>query len=139
VNLTSAFALVRSALPQLDSGGSIVLVGSVLATATDEDFLTTAYAVSKGGLRSLVRAAAREGAPKGVRVNLVSPALVDTPMATRAIHDDPHIAERIPSLHPLGGTALHAREVANGICWLLSPASAAMTGSDLVLDRGWTL
>lgn len=139
VNLTSAFRVVRVAMPAMSPGGSIVIVGSVLAETTDKDFLTTAYAVSKGGLRSLVRVAARAGAPDDVRVNLVSPGLVDTPMAARALHDDSAISRRLPELHPLGQRPVAPTEVANGIAWLLSSSSGAVTGTDLVIDRGWSL
>ena len=139
VNLASALRLVRATWPHLREGSSLVFVGSVLARTTDPNFLTAAYAASKGGLISLVRATAREGAPRGIRANLVSPGLVDTPMASRALRTDQQLAERLPQLQPLGGCALAPEEVADGITWLLSSRSAAATGIDLVLDRGWSL
>ncbi|MEJ3747552.1 SDR family oxidoreductase [Actinomycetes bacterium KLBMP 9797] len=140
VNLESVFRLLRAGLPVLTAagGGSIVVVGSALARTLDGDFLTAAYAVSKAAVETLVRVAAHEGAPHGVRVNAVAPGLVDTPMARRAL-TDPRLRERLPDLMPLGGRPSTADEVAEAITWLLSPAAAPVTGTVLPVDGGWTL
>ena len=140
VNLESAFRLLRAAFPAFRRAGegSFVGVGSVLSTHADADFLTVAYAVSKSGLRALVRSAALEGAAEGIRVNLVEPGLVDTPMARRAIGDE-RISARLRDLQPLGGAAVSAAAVADAVCWLLSPASASTTGAYLPVDGGWTV
>jgi NAD(P)-dependent dehydrogenase (short-subunit alcohol dehydrogenase family) len=141
VNLDSVFWLLRSALSALSkqpAGGSVVVVGSALAHTLDADFLTAAYAASKSGVDTLVRLAAFEGAAQGVRVNVVAPGLVDTPMAGRAL-TDPSITGRLPSLMPLGGEAVAPLDVAEAICWLLSPAAAKVTGAALPVDAGWTL
>jgi NAD(P)-dependent dehydrogenase (short-subunit alcohol dehydrogenase family) len=140
VNAESVFRLLRAALPRLTAagGGSVVVVGSALARTLDADFLTAAYAASKSAVEALVRLAAYEGAPHGVRVNVVTPGLVDTPMAARAL-GDPRIAARLPELMPLGGRAGAPAEVADVVCWLLSPAAAAVTGAVVPADRGWTL
>jgi NAD(P)-dependent dehydrogenase (short-subunit alcohol dehydrogenase family) len=140
VNLESVFRLLRAALPVLagSGGGSIVVVGSALARTLDRDFLTAAYATSKAAAETLVRLAAYEGAQSGVRVNVVAPALVDTPMAARAL-TTPELAARLPELMPLGGRAATPEEVAAAVTWLLSPASAGITGAVVPVDRGWTL
>lgn len=140
VNLESAFRLLRCGLPALRraGGGSAVLVGSVLAESTDADFLTAAYAASKGGLVSLARTAAREGADEGVRVNVVAAGLVRTPMAERAA-TEPRIQNRLGQLQPLGGAMLEPADVAATICWLLSPDAARVTGAVVPVDGGWLL
>ena len=140
VNLESVFRLLRAALPVLAAGGggSVVVVGSALARSLDRDFLTAAYATSKAGAETLVRLAAFEGAASGVRVNVVAPALVDTPMAARAL-TTPALAARLPELMPLGGRAATPQEVAAAVTWLLSPASARVTGAVVPVDGGWTL
>jgi NAD(P)-dependent dehydrogenase (short-subunit alcohol dehydrogenase family) len=140
VNLESAFRLLRAAFPAFRraGGGSFVAVGSVLAEHADPDFLTVAYAVGKSGLRGLVRTAALEGAAEGIRVNLVEPGLVDTPMARRAIGDE-RIADRLRELQPLGAAAVSPEAVAEAACWLLSPAAARTTGAHLPVDGGWTV
>jgi len=139
VNAEAAFRVLRAALPAVRDGGSVVLVGSVLRSRTDDDFLTAAYAASKGALLSLTRIAAREVARRGVRVNLVAPGLVDTPMAARALQEDGSVRRRLPDLQPLGSTPVSADEVAGSVCWLLSEDSAATTGSEVLVDRGWSL
>jgi NAD(P)-dependent dehydrogenase (short-subunit alcohol dehydrogenase family) len=140
VNLESTFRLLRAALPVLagGGGGSVVVVGSALARSLDRDFLTAAYATSKAAVETLVRLAAFEGATSGVRVNVVAPALVDTPMAARAL-GAAHITARLPELLPLGGRAATPDEVAEAVTWLLSPASAQITGAVIPVDGGWTL
>jgi NAD(P)-dependent dehydrogenase (short-subunit alcohol dehydrogenase family) len=138
VNLDSAFWLLRASLPVVQAGGSIVLIGSALARTLDADFLTAAYAVSKNGVETLARMAAYEAAARDVRVNVVAPALVDTPMAQRAL-TNPDIVRRLPELMPLGGAAAQPEDVAAAVCWLLSPESARITGAVLPVDGGWSL
>jgi NAD(P)-dependent dehydrogenase (short-subunit alcohol dehydrogenase family) len=140
VNLESAFRLLRAAFPAFRraGGGSFVAVGSVLAEHADPDFLTVAYAVGKSGLRGLILTAALEGAADGIRVNVVEPGLVDTPMARRAIGDE-RIAGRLRELQPLGGDAVSAAAVAEAVCWLLSPAASRTTGAHVPVDGGWTV
>jgi NAD(P)-dependent dehydrogenase (short-subunit alcohol dehydrogenase family) len=139
VNLESTFRLLRAALPALArEGGSIVVVGSALARSLDRDFLTAAYATSKAAIETLVRLAAFEGTASGVRVNVVAPALVDTPMAGRAL-TTPAVLARLPELMPLGGRAATPEAVAGAVVWLLSPASAQTTGAVIPVDGGWAL
>jgi NAD(P)-dependent dehydrogenase (short-subunit alcohol dehydrogenase family) len=140
VNLESAFRLLRASFPAFRraGGGSFVAVGSVLAEHADPDFLTVAYAVGKSGLRGLVRTAALEGAAANIRVNVVEPGLVDTPMARRAVGDE-RIAGRLRELQPLGAAAVPAEAVAEAVCWLLSPAAARTTGAQVPVDGGWTV
>jgi len=140
VNLESAFRLMRAGLPALEraGGGSFVTIGSVLGQSADRDFMTAAYAASKGGLANLTRTAAMEVAAKGVRVNLVAAGLVETPMASRALRDE-RIAGRVAELQPLGARAVTAAEVAAAVVWLLSPASGQTTGASLPVDGGWLL
>lgn len=140
VNLESAFRFLRAVLPSLREagGGSAVLIGSALAHATDDDFLTAAYAASKGGLVALARAAAREGARDGIRVNVVASGLVATPMAARAA-DDPHIQARLPELQPLGASMLTPDDVAGAVAWLLSDDATRVTGASVPVDGGWLL
>jgi NAD(P)-dependent dehydrogenase (short-subunit alcohol dehydrogenase family) len=140
VNLTSAMWLLRAAIPVLRAGGggSVVVVGSALASGrVDPDFDTAGYAVSKAALESLVRVAAQECAPHGIRVNIAAAGLVDTPMASRALTDD-RIAGRLGELMPLTGRAARPEEVADVVCWLLSADSRLVTGAVVPADGGWS-
>jgi NAD(P)-dependent dehydrogenase (short-subunit alcohol dehydrogenase family) len=139
VNHESVFRLLRAAGRRLTAtGGSIVVIGSALAASLDPDFRTTAYASAKGALVPLVRSAAFDVAPHGVRVNLVAAGLVDTPMAQRALRD-PAIRARLPELMPLGAAACTPEEVAAAVLWLLSDGSSRTTGAVLPVDGGWHL
>ncbi|HWM33912.1 MAG TPA: SDR family oxidoreductase [Pseudolysinimonas sp.] len=138
VDLTSVFRFLRLALRAAADGASIVVIGSALATTLDRDFLTTAYRTAKAAIVPLVEAAAYEGAARGIRVNVVSAGLVDTPMATRAL-GDPQIAARLPELMPLGARAVSPAEIAQAVAWLLGPDSARTTGAVIPVDGGWSL
>lgn len=138
VDLTAAFAVLRAALRHAADGASVVVVGSALASSLDPDFLTVAYRVAKAGLVPLVEAAAYEGAARGVRVNLVSPGLVDTPMAARAL-SDPRIQARFPELMPLTARPSTADEVAAAVAWLVGPESGQTTNAVIPVDGGWGL
>lgn len=138
VNLTSAFLVLRAALRHVADGASIVIIGSALASSLDPDFLTAAYRVAKAGLVPLVEAAAYEGAARGVRVNIVAPGLVDTPMAARALSDRA-IQARFTELMPLTGSPATADEVAAAVGWLVGPDSGQTTNAVIPVDGGWSL
>lgn len=138
VDLTSAFLVLRAALRYAADGASIILIGSALASSLDPDFLTAAYRVAKAGLVPLVEAAAYEGAARGIRVNIVAPGLVETPMAARAL-SDPAIQARFPELMPLTARPATADEVAAAVGWLAGPGSGQTTNAVIPVDGGWSL
>lgn len=138
VNLTSAFYFARACLNYCSTGASVVFIGSALAKGLDGDFLTVAYRVAKSGMIPLMEAAAYEGARKGIRFNMVAPALVDTPMAARALGNDEIIA-RFSELMPLTGRPSSANEVAAAVRWLVSGQTLQTTGAIIPVDGGWLL
>jgi len=128
VNARAHFLGLKHGLPVLTDGGSIVLTGSL---ASRETMPSPAYAASKAALEALVRNGAIEGAPS-VRVNLLIPGLIDTPLGRMATKLAPQRAEvRIPlDRH---GTPW---EVAYASLFLMSEESSYMTGQSLVIDGG---
>src|SRR5262249_13811279 len=90
-NLTSTFLTNRAALRHFldrSSPGAILNLASVLALAPAPAYFdTAAYAAAKGGILALSRLAAARYAPAGIRVNVLAPGLIDTPMAARAVGD----------------------------------------------------
>lgn len=139
VNLESVFRTLRASIPALgEHGGAITVVGSALAHTLDDDFLTVAYASAKGALVPLVRSSAYVGARMGVRVNLVSPGVVDTPMARRAV-ESPEVSERLRGLQRVSGGAQSAESVAGVVCWTLSDDARDLSGAVIPADGGWTL
>ena len=82
VNVRSHFLCCKHALPLIPRGGAIVLVSSIAALMPVSD--KPAYNASKAALYGLCHAAAKEAAPRGVRVNVLIPGLIDTPLGRRA-------------------------------------------------------
>jgi NAD(P)-dependent dehydrogenase (short-subunit alcohol dehydrogenase family) len=100
--------------------------------------LGAAYYASKHGVVGITKAAAMEYADKGVRINAVAPAVIHTPMADRAIFQDPAIAARVTAMHPLGRIG-QPDEVANAVVWLCSRAASFTTGHTLPVDGGYLI
>jgi NAD(P)-dependent dehydrogenase (short-subunit alcohol dehydrogenase family) len=139
LNLTSQFLVSKACLPSLLARrGAIVNIASVLGmVGGDADFATHAYAASKAGIIGLSRAMAAYYAPQGVRVNVVAPGLIATPMSERA-QQNPDIRARLPQLQPLTGEFGQASDVAAAVAYLLSDDARFVTGTVLTVDGGWT-
>ena len=139
LNLRSVFLCCKHALPLIrrSRGGSIINLGSVLGLVGHELFDTHAYAASKGAVVSLSRAMAARYAPERIRVNVICPGLIRTPMSLRA-QEDPVILEALGQLQPLTGDLGEARDVADAAVYLASDESRFVTGVVLPVDGGWT-
>ncbi|MCK6554508.1 SDR family oxidoreductase [Candidatus Binatia bacterium] len=130
VNLRAHFLLSRAALPRMTGGGAIVFVSSVAGLRPGSRI--PAYDTSKAGMFGLCRHVALEGAPCGVRANVVVPGLIDTPLGRLATSMRPG---RAHTPVPLGrqGTGW---EVAYATIFLLSDEASYITGQELVVDGG---
>lgn len=121
---------------KISGGASVVAVSSMGGT----NFFTIgngAYGASKSALDSIMKFAARELAPKGIRVNTVLPAMIDTPLIHRgAVSEEDHEADA--RTYPLGRYG-RPEEVAYAIIYLLSDAAAWVTGTSMVIDGGKSL
>jgi NAD(P)-dependent dehydrogenase (short-subunit alcohol dehydrogenase family) len=139
-NLKSVYLVSRYAVPELEraGGGSIVNVASVLGlVGGDQDWSTHAYAASKGGVIALTRAMAVTFAPRGIRVNVICPAVIDTQQAAR-VREDERLRARLRELQPLTGDLGRPEDVAAAALYLASPSSGFVTGAVLPVDGGWT-
>jgi 3-oxoacyl-[acyl-carrier protein] reductase len=133
VNLFSAFYLVREALPWLKAGekgrGNVVLIGSTAGQRGEPGH--SHYAATKGGLQSLAMSLAVELAP-AVRVNLVSPGWVRTPMAEGELSE---LGARIAGALPNRRVG-EVEDVVHAVLYLASEASAHLVGQDLCVSGG---
>jgi NAD(P)-dependent dehydrogenase (short-subunit alcohol dehydrogenase family) len=132
VNLRGAFLLVRHAVPLMrrGPGGRIVLIGSI--NGSRGKFGTSAYSSSKAGLLGLAKSVARETGRFGIRVNVVEPGWVRTPL-TEAVPPDVREAAEAESLL---GTLLEPAAVAATVLFLCGPGGSRITGQILRVDAG---
>jgi cyclopentanol dehydrogenase len=137
VNAKGVFLGTKVAIPEMRKagGGSIINISSQLGlVGTDRS--SPQYQASKGAVRLLTKATAIQYAKEGIRANSVHPGPVLTPMtaARRAIPED---REVMLSRIPLGRYG-ESEDIAYGVLYLASDESSFVTGSELVIDGGWT-
>ncbi len=138
VNAKGTFFTVQKALPHLNDGASIVLTGSIAAHAGMPGF--SVYSATKAAIRSFARTFAAELAPRGIRVNVLSPGPIATPIFDKMGLEKAQVdafAEHIGTQVPLGRFG-RPDEMAQAALFLASPASSYVTGADLQADGGLT-
>ena len=135
VNLKGSWLSARSAVrAMIDAGhgGTVVMIGSINSVVGNPG--ASAYCASKGGVLMLGRTLALDWAQFGVRVNIVGPGVVDTPMSAKSLAD-PQRRARMMERTPLGRPAPPG-EIASVIAFLTSDASSFMTGAYVPVDGG---
>jgi len=137
VNVRAPFLMIREAVKRMatdlgGSGGAIVNMSSRAAGLGGAGEWIH-YAASKGALDSLTIGASRELAPRGIRVNGVSPGLIDTDLHARAGAPD-RVARLVPGV-PMGRSG-SADEVAEAVLWLLSAQASYITGVTVAVSGG---
>lgn len=139
VNVRSMFLMCRAAIPALRvaGGGSIINMSSVLGMSPAPTlFGTHAYAASKGAIIALSESMAAYYASDGIRVNVLAPALIATPMSERA-QANARVAAYIETKQPLTGAMGTPEDCANAALYLASDESSFVTGVTLPVDGGW--
>ena len=141
-NLTGVFHTNRSTIRHFlanNQRGVILNMASVLAFAPSPRFFdTAAYTAAKGGIIALSRLAAARYAPHHIRVNVIAPGLIDTPMSARAVND-PEILAYLRDKQPLAEGPGTPEDCAGAAVFLCSDAAALITGMVLPADGGWSV
>ena len=137
VNVKGVWQCMRFEIPLMlkHGGGAIVNTGSVAALGAAPKM--SIYAASKHAVLGLTRSAAVEYAKKGIRINAVCPAVIDTDMFRRAVESDPRKADFAAAMHPIGRVG-QAEEIAAAVLYLCSEGAAFTTGIALPVDGGST-
>jgi NAD(P)-dependent dehydrogenase (short-subunit alcohol dehydrogenase family) len=138
-NLKSVFLTNRAAVRHfMKQGRGVILnMASVLAFAPSPRYFDTcAYAAAKGGIIAMSRAAAARYAADGIRINVIAPGLIDTPMAARAVQDEA-IRRFLATKQPLPKGPGQPEDCADAAVFLCSDESRLITGTVLPVDGGW--
>lgn len=138
VDFKGPYFTIQKALPHLKAGASIILCSSI-SNAIGQHGLSV-YAAAKAAQRAMVRVAATELGPRGIRVNVVSPGFVDTPILKKSGVPDEAWDEVIKMVE--GKTSLQRigqpEDIAEAVIYLASPASGYVIGAELVVDGGYS-
>jgi NAD(P)-dependent dehydrogenase (short-subunit alcohol dehydrogenase family) len=132
VNLRGPMLCCRDGMRHLDDGASVVFISSLAALKAATR--SASYDASKAALAALMRNVALEGAPRGIRSNIVAPGYVDTPLGRAASAGRP---ARAATLLPFGRQAT-GWEVAYAALFFLSDESVYVNAQTLVVDSGMT-
>jgi NAD(P)-dependent dehydrogenase (short-subunit alcohol dehydrogenase family) len=136
INVRGVLDASQKALPLMTNGGSIILVGSISAYKGITGFTT--YSATKAAIRSFARTWTAELKGRGIRVNVLSPGPIDTPIidkqtASREAADQ--MRQRLATVIPAGRMG-RPEELANAALFLASDESSFVYGAELVVDGG---
>jgi NAD(P)-dependent dehydrogenase (short-subunit alcohol dehydrogenase family) len=141
LNLTSLMLSNQAAVKkflELNKSGTILNMGSVLGYSPSPKYFSThAYAATKSAIIGFTKSIAAYYATNNIRVNVIAPALVETPMAQRAANDE-EILNFIKTKQPLDGGRIGQPEDLDGLAvYFMSDASKFTTGQVIAVDGGW--
>ncbi|MGA1835106.1 SDR family NAD(P)-dependent oxidoreductase [Rhizobium wenxiniae] len=130
LNVKSLVFAAQGAIEMMQPGGTIVLIGSIAGDIGTKGY--GVYGATKAAVRSFTRTWANELAPRGIRVNVVSPGPTDTAMMAAASQE---VRDALSNLIPLGRMG-RPEEVAAAALFLASDESSFTTGSEIAVDGG---
>jgi NAD(P)-dependent dehydrogenase (short-subunit alcohol dehydrogenase family) len=136
INLVGPFVAVSSVAPYLNNGASIILTGSVMSEAGVPGW--AGYAASKGGINAMAKVLASEFSPRGIRVNVISPGAVRTPIwdfAAPTADAFAQLEQRMVRSIPLGRIA-ETDDVAKAVLYLASDDAAFLQATNIFVDGG---
>jgi NAD(P)-dependent dehydrogenase (short-subunit alcohol dehydrogenase family) len=135
INVKGALFTVQKALPLLGHGAAVILNSSVAGSKGIPG--GSVYSATKAALRSFARTWTMELKDRHIRVNVVSPGTIETPMFEGYKHEDPEAAAGLASLVPMGHLG-RADDIAKAVSFLASEDSSYVAGVELFVDGGMT-
>ena len=145
IHLDGAFLTTRAALRQMyrQKSGSIIYMGSVHSKEASP--LKAPYVTAKHGLIGLAKVVAKEGAPHGVRANVICPGFVRTPLVEKQIPEqarelgisEADVVKSVMLKETVDGEFTTVRDVAETALFLAAFPSNALTGQSIVVSHGW--
>jgi 3-hydroxybutyrate dehydrogenase len=146
IHLDGAFLTTRACLPHMQSsgkGGSIIYMGSV--HSKEASVLKSAYVTAKHGLIGLCKTVSKEGAPFGIRSNVICPGFVRTPLVEKQIPEqaaalgisEDDVIKKVMLKETVDGEFTTVQDVAEVALLFASFPSNALTGQSLVVSHGW--
>ena len=137
INTKGTFLGIKTAIPAMkySGGGSIVNISSQMGLV-GADYISPQYQASKGAVRILTKSVAIQYASDNIRCNSIHPAPIETDM-TADIRDDADSFQDMLRRIPMGRYG-KPEEVAYAVLYLASDESSFVTGSEVVVDGGWT-
>src|SRR6202030_3277703 len=145
IHLDGAFLTTRAALRQMykQKSGSIIYMGSV--HSKEASVLKAPYVTAKHGLIGLAKVVAKEGAPHGVRANVICPGFVRTPLVDKQIPEqatalgisEAEVVKSVMLKDTVDGEFTTVQDVAEAALFFAAFESNALTGQSLVVSHGW--
>jgi NAD(P)-dependent dehydrogenase (short-subunit alcohol dehydrogenase family) len=137
VNVKGVWRCMKYQIPAMLKNGSGSIVNTASVAGLGAAPKMAIYSASKHAVIGLTKSAAVEYGKKGIRVNAVCPAVIDTEMFRRAAESDPRKAEFVAGMHPIGRIG-KVEEIAEAVMYLCSSNSGFTTGIALPVDGGHT-
>ncbi len=132
VNLKSTFLVIKAVVPNMTNGGTIVNFSSQ-AARDGGGFGAMAYSTAKGGVLTFTKGLAKELGPKGIRVNCVSPGMINTTFHNTFTKDE--VRKNVAASTPLKREG-EASEIADLVLYLASSNSSFITGASIEINGG---
>lgn len=136
VNLKGVWLCMKYEIPQMLKQGKGAIVNNASIAGLVGFTNIPAYVASKHGVIGLTKNAALEYAKLGIRVNVVCPGVIKTPMIDRTTGKDKEVEKQFAGQEPIGRMG-EPEEVANAVTWLCSDGASFVTGHPMAVDGGW--